>query len=585
MSTFTDRIRPTDFGISTYLDNLKKNLYQIPTFQRNVVWEKEHVKKLWDTIYKFYPMGSILVWKTDIQLQRHRQIGGHPISDNMISGDCQYILDGQQRTTALMTSLYGGKIAGQEDFDPTLYFDLSIPDPEDLDETSYRERFVFWNEIDDQKGTQLRNIPRKKRFDEGLIVPLRDVYHQYGSVEGNLVKNGFADYEDPHRIRLRKMKEVLDNYRMAFIELKGIQVGEVCQIFERINQSGKPLSIFDIVVAKTFRVEKNGTSGFDLREMFDQFRNSFAGEYKRVDDLTILHMLAVLIREFVPDSGVMNITDRYLNEIKTEYIETIWMEATKAIKKVFDFLDNHMHFRGPELIPYRYFYMTLVCYFYGNNQPDYAFLKKYFWYYSFHEVNLLRSTTDLKANINDLVPCRNTLPVTAFAFDKFLINKRTLRNASYSARSATSRAILALMANQEPKDWKHTDRNVLGEVYYLLTDKPNLHHIFPTNYIDKHPGSNKLTSNSLMNIAYITQMTNLQISDKNPVQYLQEFDSSKLQTILDNHLIPPDLLNWSRQEQLPDDALDQFIELRVELILDLLRQKLDGIVFDVIDTK
>ncbi len=53
---FTDRIKPTDKGITTYLDDLKNSDYQIPTFQREVVWEKENVKKLWDSIYKFYPL-------------------------------------------------------------------------------------------------------------------------------------------------------------------------------------------------------------------------------------------------------------------------------------------------------------------------------------------------------------------------------------------------------------------------------------------------------------------------------------------------------------------------------------------------
>ena len=45
---------------------------------------------------------------------------------------------------------------------------------------------------------------------------------------------------------------MLGNYRLSFIELKGNEVSEVCQILERVNQAGKPLDIFDIVVAKTF---------------------------------------------------------------------------------------------------------------------------------------------------------------------------------------------------------------------------------------------------------------------------------------------------------------------------------------------
>ena len=51
--SYADRIKPTDDSIVTYLDSLKKRQYQIPTFQREVVWEKDNVKKLWDSIYKF----------------------------------------------------------------------------------------------------------------------------------------------------------------------------------------------------------------------------------------------------------------------------------------------------------------------------------------------------------------------------------------------------------------------------------------------------------------------------------------------------------------------------------------------------
>lgn len=42
---YTDRIFPTNKGLTTYLDELIAKNYQIPTFQREVVWEHENVKK------------------------------------------------------------------------------------------------------------------------------------------------------------------------------------------------------------------------------------------------------------------------------------------------------------------------------------------------------------------------------------------------------------------------------------------------------------------------------------------------------------------------------------------------------------
>ena len=50
----TDRIKPDGISIVSYLEYLRKGDYQIPTFQREIEWEKENVKKLWDSIYKFY---------------------------------------------------------------------------------------------------------------------------------------------------------------------------------------------------------------------------------------------------------------------------------------------------------------------------------------------------------------------------------------------------------------------------------------------------------------------------------------------------------------------------------------------------
>jgi hypothetical protein len=584
---FTDRIRPTDKGITTYLDELENLDFQIPTFQRDVVWEKENVKKLWDSIYKFYPLGSILVWKTDIKLQNHRKIGGHKISEGTFSrSEYQYILDGQQRTTSLLTSLYGGTIEGQDGFDPSVYIDLTIEDETDTDDDSYKKRFLYWDEINDKEGNFKRNTGRQNKFNAGLIVKLLSIKNDFGSVERSLVESEYDDYKDydhPIREQLRRLKQVLDNYRLSFIELKGIQVSEVCQIFERINQAGKPLDIFDIVVAKTFRPESSEEQGFYLREYIDGFRKLNNSNFLQISDFDYLQIIAILIRENIEKSGIWNITPRYLNEIKTEQIEEIWEPSKKAINKTFDFFENTLNIKGPQLIPYRYFYLTIAAYFFNNDNPDYSYLKKYFWFYSFHNDDLLSNTGDVNSHIEFLDGQKNSGDYT---FPRFLIDKETLRNSSYSSKGRLSRAILSLYASKQPKDWKYIDRNVIVDNFFFSTDKPNLHHIFPTNYISQNPGSNELNNNSLMNIAYLTQITNLEISDKNPLNYIQDYDSNpEFESAIKTHVLPIELLQWSRLESMPSDALDQFIEKRVDLVIEELRKNMDGVTIEVIDTK
>lgn len=572
---YTDRIYPTHKGLTTYLDELISKNYQIPTFQREVVWDRENVKKLWDSIYKFYPLGSILIWKTELQLQNHRSVGGHQITDvDFKRVEYQYILDGQQRTTSLLTSLYGGTIEGRDKFDPTIYVDLSIESDSDVDDESYRRRFLFADEVNEV------------RLKDGVIASLKDIKLKFDAVQEKLVNHTEVKqaYSHPYWVELRKIKQVLDNYRISFIEVKGIEVSEVCQIFERINQAGKPLNIFDIVVAKTFKPKSLNNEGFYLRELIEKFREINHSAFLKISDIDYLQILAVLINRNVPNSGVRNITDRYLNEIQTEHIIAVWENAKRAMLKTFDFFENTLHIKTPYLIPFRYFYMTITAYFYNNANPDYSFLKKYFWYNSFHNEDLLSNTTQLFQHIGFLEEERKS---KSYSFKRFIVDKDSLRKATYSSRGRYSRAILALYANKQPKDWEHCDRNVLVENFFFSTDKPNLHHIFPTNseYVLSNKHVNKINSDSLMNIAYITQTTNLEISNKNPLTYIREFDKPEFENIINSHLLPTDILEWVRDENMPSDALDLFIEKRMDLIIADLQSKSSGIMFDIIDTR
>ncbi len=587
-SNLTDQIKPNGISIVSYLECLQKGDYQIPTFQREIVWDKSNVKKLWDSIYKFYPIGSILIWKTDIKLHNHRKIGGHVIPTEDTRAQFQYILDGQQRTTSLLTSIYGGEISGKPGFNPTVFIDLTIPFQDNIDDSSYTHRFIFWDEIDDKNGTFHRNMGRKKKYDDGLILKLIDIKNDFQGIFTKL--NSIPD----NKViidNLWRVKNVLDSYQIAYIDLKGIAVGEVCQIFERINQAGKPLDIFDIVVAKTYRVETREKKGFYLRELISTFRtNSNSSNFLKISDFDYLQILSILIRENINDSGIFNITPRYLNEIKSEQIEAVWNDGKLAILKIFDFFENHLHIKSPDLIPFRYFYITLATYFYQNKAPDYELLKKYFWYYSFHNEDLLSNTTHLTAHISFL---NSTKTEEKPKFGRFLIDKDKLRISSYSSKGRLSRAILSLYSGHLPKDWKFTDRDVIADNFFFTTDKPNLHHVFPTNFITEHPGSNSLNSNSLMNIVYLTQITNLEISDKNPLKYIKDYDvpkeqgesASKFENVLKSHLLSEDLLKWSRMDTMPDNALDIFIESRITTIIDELKIKLSGIEFAEIDTK
>jgi hypothetical protein len=87
-----------------------------------------------------------------------------------------------------------------------------------------------------------------------------------------------------------------------------------------------------------------------------------------------------------------------------------------------------------------------------------------------------------------------------------------------------------------------------------------------------------------MNIAYLTQITNLDINNRPPLEYIRAYDKPEFEAIMPSHLLSHEILDWARQATLPDNAIDQFIESRVNNILSNLETKLAGVTFDVMDT-
>ena len=70
-------IATTEKGIVELIRMLAEKKLLIPPFQREFVWEPEDVLKLWDSLYRFYPIGSLLSWESPVYLRIHRRAGGH----------------------------------------------------------------------------------------------------------------------------------------------------------------------------------------------------------------------------------------------------------------------------------------------------------------------------------------------------------------------------------------------------------------------------------------------------------------------------------------------------------------------------
>ena len=222
-----------EMKVHEFTGRLEKSRFLIPSFQREFVWSREGIIKLWESLYNFYPIGSILCWETDIRLNIHRKVGGILFKDPMGAepADRVYILDGQQRATALLLPLTGRKekISGGKIFDYTLYFDATD------------ESFFFAHELN----------RRSRKVPTGFLIRL-------GEIIGDDRRIMDAASREPgfnHAIgkSIGGLARIFSHYNLSLIRIKGYDIPAVREIFERINQEGKALSSMDIMIARTFR--------------------------------------------------------------------------------------------------------------------------------------------------------------------------------------------------------------------------------------------------------------------------------------------------------------------------------------------
>ncbi len=83
--------------IGQILNWVRSGEIAIPEIQRPFVWSSTQVRDLLDSLYRGYPVGYIIAWKSpDVRLK-----------DGSTSSGKKVLIDGQQRVTALTASILG----------------------------------------------------------------------------------------------------------------------------------------------------------------------------------------------------------------------------------------------------------------------------------------------------------------------------------------------------------------------------------------------------------------------------------------------------------------------------------------------
>ena len=230
------------YSVSTILNWVKSKEVAIPEIQRPFVWEAKKVRDLIDSLYKGFPVGYLIVSQShDLKLK-----------DGTLSKGQKILIDGQQRVTALMTSLLGVAVLDDE------YKERVIKIA--YDPFAEGEDSIF--EVQDQSHL------RSKRWIEDISVFFVDNFDMWTFVE-NYCENNPEMSRNDFAKKVNDIRDLLTK-ELGIIELdSSLDIETVTDVFIRINSKGSVLSQADYAMSKIAADEKYG--GNNLRKAIDYF--------------------------------------------------------------------------------------------------------------------------------------------------------------------------------------------------------------------------------------------------------------------------------------------------------------------------
>lgn len=85
--------------VEDLVEQVRRGVVRVPEFQRGLKWESDDVADLFDSIYRGYPVGSLLFYKRPARAGRVEV--GPLLVDAEETSEAWWVVDGQQRLTAL----------------------------------------------------------------------------------------------------------------------------------------------------------------------------------------------------------------------------------------------------------------------------------------------------------------------------------------------------------------------------------------------------------------------------------------------------------------------------------------------------
>ncbi len=522
------------------VSDVGRGLIQIPQFQREFVWSIQKSANLLDSIIKGYPIGTFIFWKTGERFRSVKKLGDKELPSPRKGEKTSYVLDGQQRLTSLFAVLKGSKICrGENKIDDfsQIFIDLNA----NLD-----EQIIFINKQEQVDREEFSYISLQKLLEFDI--------------------DEISAYPKDKREQLKEYLHRIKTYEFPIVEIRDVGIEKATEIFTRINISGKPLTLFDIMVAKTF----DESMPFDLREKFDNFLIELEEvKYQELNSRIVLQISAFFAGNSDCKEGTI------LNINKDEFIAN-WSNVAKALKQSVDYFRHKLGIPVYKLLPYSVL-MVPFSYFFLQQETEptseqQKYLNEFFWRASLGGRYL--SAVDGKL-AQDIKKMDNILagksPEYDYEWGLALTPEWIIDNGEFNVNRAFVKAILCLYTSFAPRSFSNHAIVNIDESWLSRRNSKNYHHFFPISYLINE-GLTLYEANNIVNITIVDDYLNKgRIGKKPPSEYIAEFakENQNIEKTMETHLIT-DLEKFGVFE----DQYNTFLDERAKLICSELKSRI-----------
>ena len=554
--------KEVSYNLQGLKNDIDMGVIGLPDIQRPFVWKDTKVRELFDSMYRGFPVGYLLLWANG-NTDDSRQIG----SDGKQKNPNLLIVDGQQRLTSIYAVTTGKEII-RDNFKKEKIIISFKP---------LEEKFVIPDAASKRSSEYVQNISKLWEADF-------DMYEFVEEFIARLEKSRPLTREEKTTIRknINNVKN-LEHYGFSALELAAsISEEEVAEIFVRINYQGKTLNQADFILTlmsvfwddgrtdlenfcrdtRIPNIQSASAFNFIIQPNPDQLlRVSVGLAFKRA----VLKYVYNILRGKDLETGEYDIERReqQFNKLRGAQLKVLdltnWHEYLKCIKQAGYIKSDLLRSKTNVIYVYIMFLVGRVEY-----KLDFFALRKIIakWFFMTSLTSRYGSSPESQME-QDLSLLRNITSGQDFinALEQQIYNQFTndfwtitLPNNSLATSSSTSPAMYAYYASLNLLDAtglfsRMKIHDLLEEGLRAKKSPLEIHHLFPKEYLRRTGITDQQQINQIANYALVEWNDNIDISDKAPSEYLPKYitrySEEELQKLCYWHALPE---NWQNMD-------------------------------------